>query len=282
VVLGIFGNHTEPHIVEMLKEQLAWIKSKNIEYYVERELADKINNVLIGKKSLECEELAKKCDIILVFGGDGTVLLAARKIGIFGVPILGVHSGSLGFLTEVTPEMLIERMDSLISKDFDVNNRILLEARKFGEEERVLYALNDFVIDKGYFGRTLTVRIVINGVYCNKFTSNGIIVSTATGSTAYSLSAGGPILYPTLKDILLTPICSHQLGIRPLVLPGDFKIEIQAQISDYSASLYADGQTGFILKNNQKVEIQRSKFSVNFVHFREKHFYQILREKLVK
>jgi len=282
LILGIFGNHTEPQILKTIKEHIVWIKSKGIEFFVDKELNEKLDSSVPLKKSLGCEKLAKKCNIILVFGGDGTMLLAARKIGIFGVPILGVHSGSLGFLTEVTPEKLIENIDALLAGDYDIDNRILLEAKKFDEGQRTLFALNDFVIDKGFYGRTLLVKIIIDGIYCNKFSSNGVIVSTATGSTAYSLSAGGPILFPTLKDILITPICAHQLGVRPLIVPGDFRVEIQVQSGDYSASLYADGQTGFLLKNNQRVEIKRSKHSVNFIHFKEKNFYQILREKLVK
>jgi len=278
--LGIFGNHTKQQIVRMIKEHLEWIRNKGIEFYIEKELAEKMGVHIALENSIDCEDLAKKCEIVLVFGGDGTMLLAARKIGIFGVPILGINSGGLGFLTEVTPEELIENMERLLKKDYEIDNRILLEARKFGDDDRVLYALNDFVIDKGFYGRTLTIKVVIEGTYYNKYTSNGIIVSTATGSTAYSLSAGGPVLYPTLKDILITPICSHELAVRPLIVPGEYIIEIQVQLENYSISMYADGQAGFLLKNNQRVEIKRSEYSVNLVHFRERSFYQVLRKKL--
>ncbi|KPK89336.1 hypothetical protein AMJ80_09955, partial [bacterium SM23_31] len=203
-----------------------------------------------------------------------------KSIGNFTTPILGINTGRFGFLTEITPDELPEHISDLLEKRYFVEKRIMLEASVEGDETQELLAVNDFVIDKGEYPRIVKIALSINNEFFHTYTSNGIIVSTATGSTAYSLSAGGPIIYPTVDNLLITPICPHTLSVRPIIIPGDFSVCLELVSGPEEIPLNADGQQGIIINVGQKITIKRSNAVVNLVHFSLHNFFRVLSNKL--
>ena len=212
----------------------------------------------------------------MALGGDGTLLAAANLFARKGMPILGVNIGGLGFLTDVTFENLADTLREIRAKRFRIEKRMLIRA-KF--EGRMLDALNDLTISTRVPGRVVEFSAIINKEYICRFIGDGIIVATPTGSTAYSLATGGPILMPHTEAIILTPIAPHTLSVRPLVLPADTKIKIQVGKKG-KALLVADGQRSQLVKTNQVIEFQRAPYYVQLIKSRHQTFFNTLREKM--
>lgn len=228
-------------------------------------------------------ETMEKADLILCLGGDGTMLSAVRWLGGRGVPVLGINLGGLGFLTAISSEELDTCLDAIISGSYQVEDRHLLMAT--GEEEGggslELHSLNDIVVDEGSFTRRAAVlKMSINGAYVGTFTADGLIAATATGSTAYSLSAGGPIVHPELPAVVITPIAAHSLAIRPLVFSEDEVVEVENLLQGVSLKITSDGQDAHRVAAGTAIRIQRSPRRARLAFVGRRPYYEILRTKL--
>jgi NAD+ kinase len=226
-------------------------------------------------------ELPSQVDALLVLGGDGTLLSVARLVGDLKVPILGVHLGGLGFLTPLTVAELFPALEALLRGDLVVEERMMLTARvtRQGEHLTEYAALNDVVIMKSAMSRIISLDVAVGGQFATAYRADGLIVSTPTGSTAYSLSAGGPIVFPTMDAVVLTPICSHTLTNRPIVLPGGVAIDVTL-LTDQDVMLTLDGQVGFALKQSDTVEIRQAVARIRLLRTAQAHFFSVLRTKL--
>jgi len=220
-------------------------------------------------------------DLLLVLGGDGTLLSMARLVGDLGVPILGVNLGGLGFLTALTKEELFPALEAFLADGLVIEERVMLAAQVWRHGERLseYVALNDVVITKSAMSRIINLAVSVDGQFATAYRADGLIISTPTGSTAYCLSAGGPIVFPTMPAVVLTPICSHTLTNRPIVLPADQRIEVTLQ-SDQDVMLTLDGQVGFALKEADVVAVYQATARTRLLRFPQKHFFSVLRTKL--
>jgi NAD+ kinase len=208
-------------------------------------------------------------------------LSMARLVGDLGVPILGVNLGSLGFLTATTLEEMFPALESVFAGDIELEERTLLTARVIRRGERLApyVALNDVVITKSAMSRIINLSVSVEGRFATAYRADGLIISTPTGSTAYSLSAGGPILFPTLAAVVLTPICSHTLTNRPIVLAANQRIDVTL-LTDQDVALTLDGQVGFALREHDTVEVGPAGAPIRLVRFPQKDFFSVLRAKL--
>jgi len=275
--IGIICKAGRPEPVEILKKFLPWLDNKGLEVFLDIETASKLN--IEGHSRSEIPAIS---DVIIVLGGDGTMLNVARLVCEKGIPIMGVNLGGLGFITEVQREELYEAMEKTLKGESSIEERLMLTAHihRHGERIAEYTVLNDVVINKGALARIIDLETYINKTYITTFKADGLIASTPTGSTAYSLSAGGPVLYPTLDSIILTPICPHTLTNRPTVLPDDVLIEIVLKSMSEDVFLTLDGQVGFSLRRDDVVEVKRSPFKTRLLIPFERDYFQVLRMKL--
>jgi len=226
-------------------------------------------------------ELSSAVDIVVSMGGDGTLLAAARRAGPAGIPLLGINLGSLGFLTQLSPKQLIPSLDAIVLGNYQTENRMLLKVDiANGEEIESPYALNDVVIDNGPVSRLIDINMQVNGEEVVSYRADGLIFATPTGSTAYSLAVGGPILHPTMEAIIVSPISSFSLSTRPMVISGRDTIEISIHSDHDVAGLTLDGQVMVNLKNGDKVRIRRAGFDIKLIAFPDRSFYRVLKSKL--
>jgi NAD+ kinase len=231
---------------------------------------------------VEDRELAARADLVVVLGGDGTLIYAARLLAGSGVPILGVNLGSLGFMTEVPVEDLFTTLDGVLSGRFQVDSRMKLTCRLIRGGRTLIEdeILNDVVINKGALARIADHETSIDGVPITTYKADGVILATPTGSTAYSLSAGGPIVHPSVDCTVLSPICSHALTQRSIVVPADRVIRITLRSETADTYLTLDGQTGHGLQGGDCIEVVRSPNRVNLVRNPNVAYFSILRQKL--
>ncbi len=234
------------------------------------------------KKSFELEHVGEGADFIIVLGGDGTLLSVSRNLKGRDVPILGVNLGGLGFLTEISVEELPSMIEKVLQSDYDVSRRIMLDVKVRREKEDVFEfsILNDAVITKDALARIIDIETYVNDEYLTTFKGDGLIVSTPTGSTGYSLAAGGPLLYPSMKNIIVTPICPHMLTNRPIILPEEAAIRAILMSMDEKVILTLDGQVGFPLKYYDEVIVKKSPYTISLIKSSSKGYFEILRTKL--
>lgn len=227
-------------------------------------------------------ELARRVDLLVVLGGDGTLLAVARDMGNSSVPILGVNLGQLGFLAEVTPEEQLDTLARVLEGDYGTVERMRLEvfAVRDGREVAHYLALNDAVITRSELSRMIDLEMLADGAPVTTYHGDGLIVSTPTGSTAYTLSAGGPILLPGSRVFVLTPICPHTLSQRPIVLPEASRLEIRVFPREGEAQLTVDGQTGLALASGDRISVAASEHPVLFVVDPYRSRFDVLRTKL--
>ncbi len=232
--------------------------------------------------AFELEHVGEGADLIVVLGGDGTLLGVARYARERLVPILGVNLGGLGFLTEISTEDLPLMLTEVLNNEFDVSERIMLDVqvRRAGAEVFTFTILNDAVVTKDALARIIDIETYVNGEYVTTYKADGLILSTPTGSTGYSLSAGGPILYPSMKNIIVTPICPHMLTNRPLILPEEAEIRAILKSREEKVILTLDGQVGFPLEFGDQVFVKRSALTVRLVKSSTKGYFEVLRTKL--
>ena len=262
---------------EILKGLLPWLRQKGYETYLDTETASALN--IEGSPRSQIPSLV---DVIIVLGGDGTMLSVCRLVGDKGIPILGVNIGGLGFLTEVQKDEIYDVLENVLTEKCPLEERTMLSACVYRDSKCIAeyIAMNDVVVNKGALARIIDLETYINHAYVNTFKADGLIVSTPTGSTAYALSAGGPILFPTLNSLVLAPICPHTLTNRPIVLPDDVLIEIVLRSQTEDVFLTLDGQVGFSLMLNDIVEVRKSPFTTKLLTPCGKDYFQILRTKL--
>ena len=275
--IGIICKLSRKEPQEILKALLPWLRQKGCEVFVDRETAVQINVTGYDRK-----EIPSLVDAVLVLGGDGTMLSVHRLVAGKGIPVLGVNLGSLGFLAEVSKEDIFTSVEKMLAGGCRVEERLMLKAmiQRKGEIIEEYRVLNDVVINKGALARIIDLETFIDKTYVTTFKADGLIISTPTGSTAYSLSAGGPILYPTLESIVVTPICSHTLTNRPIVLPDQVVIEIGLKSLSEDVFLTLDGQVGCSLKPDDIIEIRKAEYKARLLVPGEKGYFDVLRTKL--
>ncbi len=288
---GIGGKYVsvqtkEIHIVcKRGKEESLKIAKELIEKFgslCEIKLDDTSAAHLNYEKKVEMEEVGKGADVIIVLGGDGTLLSVSRSSVGREVPILGVNLGGLGFLTEISVEELHQIFNEILSGRINVSNRMMLNVKVERKKESILefHVLNDAVITKDALARIIEIETYVDDEYLTTYRADGVIFSTPTGSTGYCLSAGGPILYPSIKNIVIAPICPHTLTMRPLILPDDVVIRAVLKSKDERVILTLDGQVGFALEYGDEVIIKRSPILTKLIKSPNKGYFEILRTKL--
>ena len=257
----------------------AWLRGRKIEVFVDKETEDGIG---FNGPVLVREQLAEKVELVVVLGGDGTLLSAARALHGHQVPILAVNLGGLGFLTTVTLDELYPLLEQVLAGEHRTIERMMLEAEilRQGKAAERQNALNEAVANKAALARMLDFDVFVDRHHVGRYRADGIIVATPTGSTAYSLAAGGPIVQPDLDAFVITPICPHMLTNRPLVIPDTSRVELDFTPADEPVYLTLDGQIGFQLEPKDHVVITRSSAKVTFVRPPRKTYYEVLRNKL--
>lgn len=275
--IGIICKQGKKEPQEILKELLPLLRQKGCETFVDADTA-----ATLSISGFSRDEIASFVDLVLVLGGDGTMLNVSRLVAEKGIPILGINLGSLGFITEVNRDDIFNAVDKMLNDGFEIEERLMLSAAIYRNGEKITehIVLNDVVINKGALARIIDLETNINNNYVTTFKADGLIISTPTGSTAYSLSAGGPILYPTLESIVLTPICSHTLTNRPIVLPDNSKIEIIIKSLSEDVFLTLDGQVGFPLRMDDVIEISKAAYKTKLLLPIGHDYFKVLRTKL--
>jgi NAD+ kinase len=291
--IGIIAKKNKPEAVSIARSLVEWLQPKKIEVYIEEEMGRllctsgpslraglPLSDAYIN--SVERSDIPDHVEMVIVLGGDGTLLSVARLVGVHEVPILGVNLGGLGFLTEITLEELYRVLERVIQGDFITDERVVLNAAVIRRGERMaeFIVLNDAVINKGALARIIDLETTINEEYLTTFKSDGLIISTPTGSTAYNLSAGGPIVYPSLHCIIVTPICPHTLTNRPIVIPDDVEIRAILKTKQQEVILTLDGQQGFSLEFEDVVEVRKAEGRILLIKSPYRHYFEVLREKL--
>jgi NAD+ kinase len=278
--IGIVAKAHRRRSAAITRRLVRWLKARRgVECLLEQGTAQAAGEPVAG---LSREELARRADLVVVIGGDGTLLSMARVVGGRGTPLLGINLGSLGFLTAVPQSGLFSTLERVLAGDYVIDRRMMLEARVIRRGRRLerLSLLNDIVINKSALARIIDMSITVDGRPVTTYKADGLILSTPTGSTAYSLSAGGPIVYPNLQAIVITPICPHTLTNRPLVLPDRSRIDVRLDTPDEDVYLTLDGQVGVPLLGGDVVRVQRSRGWLRLVQPAGRDYFDVLRAKL--
>jgi NAD+ kinase len=276
--IGIILKKQDSRVQGILNDMIPWLQSHGLEVHLDQGSVDQCPP---GTCMEPPQEMVRHVDMVSVFGGDGTLLYAARLIGGSGVPILGINLGSLGFLAEVKLEDMHNAFELLLSGNYQLEQRVLLnvEVMRNGQLSAQYLALNDAVINKGALARIIELEVSVNSQPVLFTRADGLIMSTPTGSTAYSLSAGGPILYPTLEAFIIAPICPHTLTNRPVVIPDKHTVVVCLR-RGADAMLTVDGQVGMPLEPQDCVRVRRAEFTLQLVMPFGNTFFNLLREKL--
>lgn len=277
--IGLVLNTEKDNSLEVSKKLIELIKAKNLDYLLEKEGAKELN---LNHKRASYETLRKKADLIIVFGGDGTFLHTSLNFIGTGIPLMGINLGRIGFLTEIETNELGKALDHIIADNFTVENRNTLKVclERAGQEVQKKYAVNDVVINRAADGEMLKVDMHINKEFVNSYRGDGIIISTPTGSTAYSFSAGGPIINPQVKALLITPLCPHAVHVKPMVISDDEIIEIDVEGQKDKMFLTTDGRDSIKIKQRDIVRVKSSEKEISLIKFPDRTFYTILRNKM--
>jgi NAD+ kinase len=276
--IAIVAKVHDPRCQGVAEELIQWLEERGLTPLVESHLA---RHLRCGE-GLERADIPNLADLVVVLGGDGTLISVARLVGDRQVPILGVNLGSLGFLTEITLDELYPALESCLSGDYRLSERMMLRVDlvRDGQAIKSHQVLNDMVINKGALARIIDLETAVNGNHLTTFKADGLIISTPTGSTGYSLAANGPIVHPDLDCLVITPICPHTLTNRPIVVSSDALITIRLQSQNEDVYLTLDGQVGFELKYGDTIGIERAAHRTRLVMSRSKDYFEVLRTKL--
>ena len=262
----------KPKDTYKIKDMFLKIKAVFEKYNIEV-LLDLVSAKAIGLLGVEFESMCKQVDFIVALGGDGTLISVSRRAYKFDKPILGINAGNLGFLTDINPDNIEEFIKDYLNKNYRIDERMVIEIEY---KNKTLYAFNDVVISKDVISSMINIQVDTNERFLNTYRGDGLIFSTPTGSTAYNLSAGGPVVYPLTESFILTPICPHSLSQRPLVLPSDFIIT--AVVKENISKLIIDGQEIYSL--DDKIILKKAKRKAKLIHRLERNYFDVLREKL--
>lgn len=265
-------------MVGLLADLVQWLKSRSCTVLLDREAAWIVGNTT----GYSLQEMNERADCLLVLGGDGTLLSCARACAPFGTPLFGINLGRLGFLTETELPDLYSSLDKLFGNRYQIEKRMMLQARIMRGKEVIeeTTALNEVVITKGGFARIIMLKVFVDGKYFNTYPADGLIVSTPTGSTAYSMSAGGPLVAPSLDLMIITPVCPHALWARPLIISSHSRVKVILLSEQREAMLTMDGQKGVKLMQGDAVIISRAPYQAKFIKLAGRDFFTILRKKL--
>ncbi|HEY5673180.1 MAG TPA: NAD(+)/NADH kinase [Malonomonas sp.] len=276
--IGVYAKKDHPDAEQLALDICERLQRENIEVLLEDSLAEQIGQI----NGFDEDEIPALVDLIIVLGGDGTLISVARRVGHRDVPILGINLGRLGFLTEVTQEELPEMLDRLVAGEYETSDRMMLDAsiRRNGEVIGSYTVLNDVVINKGALARIIDMATSVDGRYLSTYKADGLIISTPTGSTGYNLAAGGPIIFPEINSLVISPICPHMLTNRPIVVWSKSVIEIEVKFENDVVFFTADGQVGRKLLPGDIVEVRRSEARTKLVTSPSKDYFAILRTKL--
>lgn len=282
--VGIIVKPHQPEALQTVCGAVEWLTQRGIELAGTPDLErDRIEHQTgCAVESLPADQLAANVDLMIVLGGDGTMIATARMLGDCEVPVLGVNYGGLGYLAEFRIEELYTALESILAGNYRVDTRVMLavELLRGAEEVTRNRVLNDVVINKSALARIIEIEAYLNGQFVNSFRADGLIVSTPTGSTAYNLSAGGPVIYPSMNAVVITPICPFTLSNRPIVVPDDAEIELCLKTEEEDVSLTLDGQVGFPLQSQDRVQIRKSKATFKLVQPMNRNYFEVLRDKL--
>jgi NAD+ kinase len=266
-----------------LSRLAAWLRERQIEVIFETDAATLAGAAAGGSRAMSREELPHAVDLVIVLGGDGTLLAMAARIAAAGrdIPILGVNFGSLGFLTEIRIDELYNSLEQVLdgSADFDERAVLVADAHRGNNCFDSRTVLNDVVFTKGALSRMIELSVSVSGGFVTRVKADGLIVASATGSTAYNLSAGGPIVHPAVDALVLTPIAPHTLTHRPIVIPGGSIVEVAPQIDEETYVTF-DGQSGYPLRPGDVVRVRKSDRTLRLIKAPSRSYFQLLREKL--
>lgn len=282
--VGIVLKPHQPQALKTICDLTLWLGQRGIELAggpeIERERIQHETGCAV--KEVESDRLAATVDLVLVLGGDGTMIGTARLIGDAEVPVLGVNYGGLGYLTEFRIEELYDALEMILAGNYRLDKRVMLTVELHSSEGDVIRTsvLNDVVINKSALARIIEIEAYLNKQYVSSFRADGLIVSTPTGSTAYNLSAGGPIIFPSMNAVVITPICPFTLSNRPLVAPDDAVIELLMKTEQEDVVLTLDGQVGHPLKVGDRVVIRKSRTTFNLIQPSNRNYFDVLRDKL--
>jgi len=281
MAIGIFANLDKETVRETLQNFLDWLQERSVQIVVISELHTYLQNPSPNVKAVNPSDFARASDVVIAMGGDGTMLAAARLMGDVQKPLLGVNLGSLGFLADVSPDELFGRMEAVLSGDYYIEKRLTLQACLKTESSSCSYqALNDVVMARGGIPRMIRIEATVDDQYFGTFFTDGIILATPTGSTAYSLAAGGPIIFPSLESIIFNPISPHTMTARPTVIPATSKICLKMQSPDQDAFVSVDGQVMSQVHPNTEIEVTRGAADIQLIKFEGHNFFDVLRKKL--
>jgi len=278
--VGLWGRLSEPSVAEPAKQVLAHLRKHRIRVFAAKHAYD--GEPPEGLTAVAETELAERVDVVVAIGGDGTLLHAARHVAERGVPLLGINRGRLGFLTDISPEHMFDAIDAILAGNYLEEKRLMLEAQiADGTSHPRLVALNDVVLQKGETGRMVDFVTTVDGSYVNTHRGDGLIVATPTGSTAYALSCGGPIIQPNVDALVMVPICPHTLSDRPLVLKLTSSIEVRVDTGAGSpAHVVCDGEALGRIGSGDVLRIGLADETVTLLHPRDYNYYELLRSKL--
>ncbi|HEX5732323.1 MAG TPA: NAD(+)/NADH kinase [Blastocatellia bacterium] len=276
--VGIITKPGEPRADKLAAEIAAWAAAREINLFVN----DRVENLPPGTFSASAREIADHANLLIVLGGDGTMIATARLVGGRGTPVLGINLGTLGYLTEFTVEDALPALENVVRGDYEIDHRMMLDWKVIRDGDHVggASALNDIVVNKSALARIIEIDFSVDSRWVTSYRADGLIIATPTGSTAYNLSAGGPIIVPGTEAVSICPICPHTITNRPLVLSDTVVIKLVLNTREQEVMLTADGQTGLMLKAGDQVEIKRSEKTFNTIRAKDQDYFQILRNKL--
>ena len=282
--IGIVLKPHQPDALKTICDLVVWLAERDITLVggpeIERERIAHQTGCAVPQ--VESDELAAEVDLMLVLGGDGTMIATARMVGDHEVPVLGVNYGGLGYLAEFRIQELYSALESILSGNYRLDRRVMLavELRRGEEAPKTSRVLNDVVINKSALARIIQIETYFDRYYVSSFRADGLIVSTPTGSTAYNLSAGGPVIFPSMNAVVITPICPFTLSNRPIVVPDNAEIELLLKTDNEEVALTLDGQVGFEMKVGDRVVIRKSRTTFNIIQPSNRNYFDVLRDKL--
>ena len=282
--IGLVLKPHQPEALKTICELTQWLSARGIELVggpeIERDRIQQQTGCAV--REVQSDKLAQEVDLVLVLGGDGTMIATARMIGDSDVPVLGVNFGGLGYLAEFRIEELHSALEAILAENYRLDKRVMLSVELLRGQESITKnrVLNDVVINKSALARIIEIEAYFNQQFVNSFRADGLIVSTPTGSTAYNLSAGGPVIFPSMNAIVITPICPFTLSNRPIVVPDDSDIELRLKTDKEDVALTLDGQVGFALQVEDRVMIRKSKTTFKLIQPANRNYFDVLRDKL--
>ena len=279
--IGIFPNMAKKEIENILEKMINFLQTQNVEVF----LPEKVR--VIGKFNkfiVDNNFLYSNIDIALTLGGDGTLLSTGRKFASKGVPLCGINLGRVGFLAEIETDEIIDKLTKIINNNYFIEKSLMLEGVVYRNGEKIFSAeaINDIVVTKSGLSRMIKLKLLIDDILTAEYQADGIIFATSTGSTAYSLSAGGPIINPSLKVMLITPICPHSVNARPLIIDENEEIKLKVSARHNDIGLTVDGQIVYPLLPGDLITIKKSLLTADFIRFTDKNYYKTIKKKLLR